>query len=79
MLVHIGRDVAPGLAVVVAAATVAAALTGRTERTVTAHLRGGDLKLEWSASGDVFMTGPATESFRGSFDPADHGAEAPPA
>lgn len=47
------------------AALVAAAITGRTDRTVTAHLRGGDLKLEWSASGDVFMTGPATEVFSG--------------
>lgn len=47
------------------AAAVAAALTGRTERTVTAHLRGGDLKLEWSPSGDVFMTGPAAEVFSG--------------
>ena len=47
------------------AAAVAAALTGRTERTVTAHLRGGDLKLEWSENGDVFMTGPAAEVFSG--------------
>ena len=47
------------------ASAVAAALTGRTERTVTAHLRGGDLQLEWSAGGDVFMTGPATEVFSG--------------
>lgn len=47
------------------ASTVAAILTGRTERTVTAHLRGGDLKLEWAPSGEVFMTGPATEVFSG--------------
>ena len=47
------------------AAAVAAALAGRTERTVTAHLRGGDLKLEWSENGDVFMTGPAAEVFSG--------------
>ena len=47
------------------ASAVAGVLTGRTNRTVTAHLRGGDLKLEWSASGDVFMTGPATEVFSG--------------
>ncbi|WP_373651709.1 MULTISPECIES: diaminopimelate epimerase [unclassified Schlesneria] len=51
------------------AAAVAGALTGRTERSVTAHLRGGDLKLEWSASGDVFMTGPATEVFSGEWKP----------
>ncbi len=47
------------------AAAVAGVLTGRTERTVTAHLRGGDLKLEWASSGNVFMTGPATEVFSG--------------
>ena len=47
------------------AAAVAGVLTGRTERKVLAHLRGGDLELEWSASGDVFMTGPATEVFTG--------------
>ena len=47
------------------ASAVAGVLTGRTNRTVTAHLRGGDLKLEWAASGDVFLTGPATEVFSG--------------
>jgi diaminopimelate epimerase len=47
------------------ASAVAGALTGRTNRTVTAHLRGGDLRLEWSEPGDVFMTGPATEVFSG--------------
>ena len=47
------------------ASAVAGVLTGRTNRTVTAHLRGGDLKLEWAVSGDVFMTGPATEVFSG--------------
>ena len=47
------------------ASAVAGALTGRTNRTVTAHLRGGDLKLEWAASGEVFMTGPAAEVFSG--------------
>jgi len=47
------------------ASTVAAILTDRTDRTVTAHLRGGDLTLEWAASGDVFMTGPAAEVFSG--------------
>ncbi len=47
------------------ASAVAAILTDRTDRTVTAHLRGGDLTLEWSAAGDVFMTGPATEVFSG--------------
>ena len=47
------------------ASAVAGVLTGRTNRTVTAHLRGGDLKLEWASTGEVFMTGPATEVFSG--------------
>jgi diaminopimelate epimerase len=47
------------------ASAVAGVLTGRTNRIVTAHLRGGDLKLEWSEAGDVFMTGPAAEVFSG--------------
>lgn len=47
------------------ASAVAGVLTGRTNRKVTAHLRGGDLKLEWASSGEVFMTGPATEVFSG--------------
>ncbi|MCA9054910.1 MAG: diaminopimelate epimerase [Planctomycetaceae bacterium] len=47
------------------AATVAAVLNGLTDRTVLCHLPGGDLTLEWSESGDVYMTGPATEVFSG--------------
>lgn len=47
------------------AVCVAGALIGRTERSIRAHLPGGDLDLEWSEKGDVFMTGPATESFIG--------------
>lgn len=51
------------------ASAVAGVLTDRTNRVVTAHLRGGDLKLEWSQGGDVFMTGPATEVFSGEWLP----------
>jgi diaminopimelate epimerase len=47
------------------AAAVAGILTGRMDHRTIAHLRGGDLVLEWSESGDVWMTGPATEVFRG--------------
>lgn len=47
------------------AACVAAVLNGLTDRKVTAHLRGGDLELEWVEGGPVFMTGPATEVFSG--------------
>ena len=51
---------------------VAAMLTGRTERRVTIHLLGGDLRIEWSeATGHVLMTGPATEVFRGTYEEED--------
>lgn len=51
------------------AVTVAGVLTGRTERKIINHLRGGDLALEWLADGSVIMTGPAVEVFSGDFDP----------
>jgi diaminopimelate epimerase len=45
---------------------VAGVLTGRTERRIINHLRGGDLELEWrKADNCVYMTGPATEVFSG--------------
>ena len=47
------------------AAAVAAVLNGLTDRTVLCHLPGGDLTLEWAESGEVYMTGPATEVFSG--------------
>jgi len=48
------------------AVLVAAALNQRAERTATVHLNGGDLHIEWRADDNhVFMTGPATEVFRG--------------
>ncbi|MEO0515649.1 MAG: diaminopimelate epimerase, partial [Planctomycetota bacterium] len=52
------------------AVCVAGVLSGRTDRTLTAHLPGGPLKLEWqgaegSKDGHVIMTGPATEVFTG--------------
>lgn len=52
------------------AVCVAGVLSGRTDRTLTAHLPGGPLKLEWQAAdeegeGHVIMTGPATEVFTG--------------
>ena len=51
------------------AVTVAGVLTGRTERKIINHLRGGDLELEWQENGSVMMTGPAVEVFTGDFDP----------
>jgi diaminopimelate epimerase len=47
------------------AAVVAGVLAGVNERCVTVHLRGGDLEIEWAESGEVYMTGPATEVFSG--------------
>ncbi|TWT99768.1 Diaminopimelate epimerase [Botrimarina colliarenosi] len=48
------------------AVAVAAALTGRTERSVTIELLGGELDLCWrEADGHVVMTGPAVEVFAG--------------
>lgn len=47
------------------AVAVAGVLEGRLERVVTAHLPGGDLYLEWSDQGTVYMTGPAEEVFTG--------------
>ncbi len=47
------------------ATCVAAVLNGLTERTVTVHLAGGDLRIEWGADNRVHMTGPATTVFDG--------------
>ncbi len=51
------------------ASLVAAVLTGRAERKAVVELRGGNLEIEWRASGEranhVFMTGEAVEVFRG--------------
>ena len=52
------------------AVTVAGVLTGRTERKIINHLRGGDLELEWTEEGSVFKTGPAVEVFTGIFNPS---------
>ncbi len=50
------------------AVCVAGVLTERTDRQILAHLPGGDLQLEWSASDNcVYMTGPATEVFTGTW------------
>lgn len=47
------------------ASVVASVLEGRTNRSVTVHLSGGDLKIEWSEDNHVYMTGPAVYVFRG--------------
>lgn len=47
------------------ASAVAAILTGRCDRKVTIHLRGGNLEIEWGEDSHVMMTGGATEVFDG--------------
>lgn len=50
------------------ACCVAAVLTNRCGRIVTANLPGGTLQLNWSQQDDcVYMTGPATEVFTGTW------------
>lgn len=49
------------------AVAVAGALNGKTERTATVHLPGGDLKIEYTEDGTVFMSGPAEFVFDGRF------------
>lgn len=50
------------------AAAVAAIRQGWTGREVTVHLPGGDLDINWPSDlQPVFMTGPATEVYRGTF------------
>jgi len=57
------------------ASLVAAVLTDRADRQAAVQLRGGDLQIEWRASGagsnHVFMTGEAVEIFRGEIELAD--------
>jgi diaminopimelate epimerase len=47
------------------ATAVAGVLDGRTDRDVTIELPGGELSVSWDADDHVYMTGPATEVFRG--------------
>ncbi len=58
------------------ASAIAAMRRGLVDRKVTVSLQGGDLTISWSAENRITMTGPAVESFRGTFDPADYGASA---
>ena len=51
------------------AVTVAGVLTGRTDRRLLNHLRGGDLEMEWAEDGDIYMTGPAVQVFEGDYQP----------
>jgi diaminopimelate epimerase len=50
------------------AVCVAGVLCGRTDERIVAELPGGELELEWTGGGHVFMTGPAEEVFEGAWD-----------
>jgi diaminopimelate epimerase len=54
------------------ATAVAAMRRGLVDRRVEVTLPGGRLAIEWREDGQIVMTGPATESFRGEFDTADY-------
>ena len=43
-------------------------LNGVTEKKILNHLSGGDLELEWSDDGTLYMTGPAVEVFSGNIE-----------
>jgi diaminopimelate epimerase len=58
------------------ATAIAAMRRGLVDRDVSVTLQGGTLAIGWSAEGRITMTGPAAESFRGTFDPADFGVGA---
>ncbi|MDE2596971.1 MAG: diaminopimelate epimerase [Sphingomonadales bacterium] len=55
------------------ATAIGAMKRGLVDRKVTVTLPGGPLTIAWRDDDEIVMTGPATESFRGSFDPADFG------
>ncbi|WP_159788607.1 diaminopimelate epimerase [Sodalinema gerasimenkoae] len=50
------------------ASVVAGVLTGRCDRSTTVELPGGNLEIDWSTQGSVYMTGPATFVFAGTLD-----------
>ncbi|HTN15416.1 MAG TPA: diaminopimelate epimerase [Sphingomonadaceae bacterium] len=53
------------------ATAVAAMKKGLVDREVAVTLPGGTLTIAWGADNRIIMTGPAAESFRGTFNPAD--------
>jgi diaminopimelate epimerase len=56
------------------ASAVAAIRRGLADSPVRVALPGGVLIIEWRDNDHIVMTGPATESFRGSFDLSDFGS-----
>lgn len=55
------------------ATAIGAMRRGLVDRKVTVTLPGGALTVEWRDDGEIVMTGPAAESFRGDFDAAAYG------
>jgi len=55
------------------ATAIGAMRRGLVDRRVTVTLPGGALTIEWRDDGEIVMTGPATESYRGDFDAAAYG------
>lgn len=55
------------------ATAIGAMRRGLVDRRTTVTLPGGPLVIEWRDDGQIIMTGPATESFRGTFDAATFG------
>lgn len=53
------------------ATAVGAMRRGLVDRAVDVTLPGGTLRIEWLETGRIRMTGPASESFRGSFESSD--------
>jgi diaminopimelate epimerase len=51
---------------------VAAIRRGLVASPVRVSLPGGDLDIAWQPGGTILMSGPAAESFRGSFDWDDY-------
>ncbi len=56
------------------ATAIGAMRRGLTDRRVTVTLPGGPIQIEWTDAGRIMMSGSASESFRGEFDPAALGA-----
>ena len=51
------------------ASTVASILNGYTDRNITVELLGGSLKIEWNKDDNhIYMTGPATNVFKGFYE-----------
>jgi diaminopimelate epimerase len=56
------------------ATAIGAMRRGLVDRQVRVTLPGGPLDIAWTEAGRITMSGPATEAFRGTFDPATYGA-----